>query len=165
MTGATVILEAMSQAGGEPPWVAETRSHRRGVRTSAMDVEDALARPAAGRTDLWRLDLRDRIASLAGAFDRHIEVSESPGGVLESVVADQPRLLHRADRLRRDHEDIHEGLHRLVVDMDLDRPLDTDEIGQIRVRVSDLLGLISHHRYLGAEFIYQGYEVDIEAGD
>jgi hypothetical protein len=43
--------------------------------------------------------------------------------------------------------------------------LDGAGVGQVRELVLDVLRQIGHHRHLGADLVYQAYNVDIEASD
>jgi hypothetical protein len=155
----------MDERTDGPSWVDETRSQRTGVRVAAADVQDALARPSFDREDEWRDQLRDRLDALANAFARHVDVAEAPEGVLQRVPSEEPRLAHRAERLRRDHAAIRDDIERVVFEVRPMHALDAGDIAEIRTLVDDLLRKISYHRYLGADLVYQAYDVDIEAAD
>jgi hypothetical protein len=129
------------------------------------DVERAAAAAAASRIAPWAVSLRERLVGLLAAFDHHILVTEADDGLLEEVVEVAPRLAHRANQLRTDHATIRGLIEKAITELDRPEFLDQAGVGQVREQILDLLRQISHHRHLGADLIYQAYNVDIEASD
>jgi hypothetical protein len=128
-------------------------------------VERAVAAAASGRVVPWALTLRERLVQLLDAFDHHIQVTEAAGGLLEEVVAAAPRLAKRVAQLTDDHVAIRSSLHNAIAELQQPDSLDEAGVALIRELVLDLLRQIAHHRHLGADLVYQAYNVDIEATD
>lgn len=137
------------------------RQHRAGLRAAIGRVERSLAGAARGRAGPWAKELRDELDDLGAALAQHIEISESPEGLLADIAAAAPRLVHRVNQARADHvallkhlEDARKGLTG-----------DEDDVLSSRDRVVELLTALVRHRHLGADLVYEAYNVDIEAGD
>lgn len=137
------------------------REHRAGLRATIGNLERALATAARGRVDAWSKEVRDELLSLSEALEQHIELTEAPDGLLSDIATAAPRLAHRVERTRADHV----ALRRHVASaLDALRP-EEDAINEARDRVVELLTAIVRHRHLGADLVYEAYNVDIEAGD
>jgi len=141
------------------------RRERAGVRVAMGRVEQAEAAPASGRVVPWSLSLRERLVQLLDAFDHHVQVTEAGGGLLEEVVDVAPRLAKRVAQLRSDHVAIRSSIHNAIAGLQQPDLLDEAGVEQVRDMVLDLLRQIAHHRHLGADLVYQAYNVDIEATD
>jgi cytochrome c556 len=139
----------------------QARQHRAGLRVAIGRVERALAGAANGRVKDWAADLAEELAVLATALEQHIEISESPDGLLADIAAAAPRLVHRVDRTRADHVLLRYALERAVASL----PDDEDGVATARDRTVELLTAIVRHRHLGADLVYEAYNVDIEAAD
>jgi UDP-N-acetylmuramyl tripeptide synthase len=135
------------------------------VRVAMGQVEQAAAAAAAGRVTPWAVLLRERLVRLLDAFDHHIQVTEASGGLLEEVVDAAPRLANRAAQLRSDHVVIHGSIEEAIAELQRPESLNETGVSQVRDVVLDLLRQIGHHRHLGADLVYQAYNVDIEATD
>jgi hypothetical protein len=129
------------------------------------DVERAAAAAAVNRIAPWAVSLREQLIRLLAAFDYHILVTEADDGLLEEVVDVAPRLAHRANQLRSDHATIRGLIEKVITDLDRPEFLDEAGVGRVRELILDLLRQIGHHRHLGADLIYQAYNLDIEASD
>jgi hypothetical protein len=85
----------------EPDFAAHierVRAHRAELRDSVAAVDEALASPIA-RGGAWRERVRAALAELAHDFRTHIELTEGPGGIYDSVSRGDPR----AQALPRGH--------------------------------------------------------------
>ena len=143
--------------------IEEARQHRAGLRAAVGSVESALSSAARGRVKAWSTDLRDELATMAEALEQHIEATEAPDGLLADITAAVPRLAKRVERTRADHTVLRDALRAAVEALpDGD---DEDAIPAARDRVVELLTAVVHHRHLGADLVYEAYNVDIEAVD
>ena len=141
--------------------LGQARERRAGLRSALGEVERSLASPAAGREDAWIKTLHVDLERLADALDLHITASEEPGGLLDDIVQSEPRLAHKVDRARKEHEELRYRMKRA-----LDTVSGTSsDIRSAREQVVEVLGGIVRHRHLGADLVYEAYSVDIEAGD
>ncbi|HUP85894.1 MAG TPA: hypothetical protein VM143_09530 [Acidimicrobiales bacterium] len=141
----------------------EARQHRAGLRAAVGAVESALSSAARGRVKAWSVELREELASLSESLDAHIESTEAPDGLLADIAAAVPRLAHRVERTRADHTVLRAALATAAAALP-----DGDDDGDVpdaRTRVVELLTAIVHHRHLGADLVYEAYNVDIEASD
>jgi|SRR5579884_3184618 len=141
--------------------LGEARERRAGLRSALGEVERSLASPAAGRAEAWIKTLAADLARLSEALDLHIGSSEAPGGLLDDVVESEPRLAHKVDRARREHQELRYRMDRALAALDRDGV----EIPELRERVVEVLAGIVRHRHLGADLVYEAFSVDIEAAD
>ncbi|HXX90665.1 MAG TPA: hypothetical protein VEI83_10630 [Acidimicrobiales bacterium] len=138
----------------------QARVHRRGLRAAIGGVEGALTSPATEREAAWSASLREQVAVLSDALDRHIEYSEGPEGLLTRIVADAPRLMHRVQQARADHDRLRSETTELLEALD-----DGEGVDKVRDRTMALLAGLVRHRHIGSDLVYEAYMVDIEASD
>jgi cytochrome c556 len=143
--------------------IEAARQHRAGLRAAVGSVESALSSAARGRVKAWSTDLRDELATLSEALEQHIEITEAPDGLLADIASAVPRLVHRVEKTRADHTVLRDAV-RAAVDALPDGD-DEDAIANARDKVVALLTAVVHHRHLGADLVYEAYNVDIEAMD
>ena len=134
------------------------RHDRAGLRSLIGRVERALASPGGGRADAWTKELGVELEDLADAIETHIWVSEESGGILDEIVAHEPRLAHRVDRARQDHVELRRRC-------ELARAALAHGVDEARDRTVELLMAIVRHRHLGADLVYDAFNVDLEAAD
>ena len=143
--------------------IEEARQHRAGLRAAVGSVESALSSAARGRVKAWSTELRDELGALADALETHIATTEAPDGLLADIATAVPRLAHRVEKTRADHTVLRDALRAATEALpDGD---DEDAIPEARMRVVELLTAVVHHRHLGADLVYEAYNVDIEAVD
>jgi hypothetical protein len=140
----------------------QARERRAGLRAAMGDVEKSLASPASGRIHAWAKFLRDDLEKLSVALDLHIAATEGAGGLLDDIVTTAPRLANAVDQAKRDHQQLRyrldTALHSLPTDSDT-------EARAARNNVVEVLAGLARHRHLGADLVYEAYNVDIEAAD
>jgi len=132
------------------------------VRAAADDLERALAQAGHGRAAQWGAAMTEALGRLRDAFEHHVAVTESDNGLFAEVVETAPRLAHRADQLRRDHEAIRQAVAGALSAV---KGVRDEGIEQAREEVVGLLGRVVRHRSRGAELVYEAWSVDIEAAD
>lgn len=141
----------------------EVRDKRKKLRVALVELENALS-SAAGRPGEWAETAGDALEEFAGALERHIAMTERGDGLFAQVMDQTPRLAPKIARLRTQHDVLAEDVRGL-----LERcrgGLDHEEaIEQMRQEALDLLGDAARHRQLGADLLYEAYEVDIAASD
>jgi len=149
-----------------PEQAAETletvRQQRAGLRTASEGVERAVAAPATARVREWADLVRERLADVEKAFDRHMAVTEAPDGLFAEVVARAPRLARRVQKLQGEHAVIRSQLERVK---ERSKVVVEDDVDAVRDDALSLLNLITKHRHTGADLVYEAYWVDVEAGD
>ncbi len=152
-------------AATQSPALAAARTERAGLHQCMGALEEAVASPAVGREREWVREVHNRLVELGAAFERHIAVTEGPGGLFEEVHKAAPRLTHGVERLADDHREIRAAIGR-ALDAIRDRADMLPETpGDGREAVLDLLDQLMRHRQLGADLIYEAYQVDMGAGD
>ncbi len=140
--------------------LSQARTERAGVRAAIARVESALASPTTGRDRAWRGELADQLATLEGAFARHVAATEGPDGLLAEIVAGSPRLARRVEEIASDHGAIAEELGAARTAL-LDAPPNLEDV---RDRVVAVLIHLVRHRQRGADLVYEAFQVDIEGG-
>ena len=143
--------------------IEQARQHRAGLRAAVGSVESALSSAGRGRVKAWSTELRDELAGLGDALETHIATTEAPDGLLADIASAVPRLAHRVEKTRADHTVLRDAL-QAALDALPDGD-DEDAIPEARTRVVELLTAVVHHRHLGADLVYEAYNVDIEAAD
>jgi hypothetical protein len=144
---------------GDP--LEQVRQGRAGLRTALGHVEQALAGAAGGRWAMWSAQLAEELDELSVALEQHIAITEAPDGLLADIVVAAPRLAKRVDRARDDHVLLCELLEQARASLSGG----AGAIDDVRDRVVELLTGLVRHRHLGAELVYDAYNVDIEAAD
>ncbi|MEM7276358.1 MAG: hypothetical protein AAF547_25010, partial [Actinomycetota bacterium] len=101
----------------------------------------------------------------ARRIEEHAAQTEAPGGFLDRVVIEAPRLQKRVTQLRVDHERLEKEIDALRIAMALVDDADVPEraVG-LRNQAIELLGHLTRHRQRGADLIYEAYQVDIGDG-
>jgi len=142
----------------------QARKHRAGMRTAIGLVERSLSTAAHGRVAAWSKDLRDELTALSDALDQHIELTEASDGLLADIASAAPRLTHRVEKAREDHVVLRAAVAKAIEAL---LPGDGGDAGvaPARDRVVELLTALVRHRHLGADLVYEAYNVDIEAAD
>jgi hypothetical protein len=145
-------------------WLERAREHRAGLRSAIGRVERALSGPAGGgRVDPWSKELREELLDLTAALDLHIVTTEAADGLLADIVLAAPRLVHRVELTKTDHGSLR-LLSAAAVDS-LSTVSDEAGVAAARDAVVELLTALVRHRHLGADLVYEAYNVDIEASD
>jgi chromosome segregation ATPase len=139
----------------------EARQQRAGLRAAIGRVERALSSAATGRVEAWSAELRTELDNLSTALEQHIEITEAPDGLLADIAAAVPRLAKRVERTRQDHLTLRESLERTRKSL----TGEDESVHDARDRVVELLTALVRHRHLGADLVYEAYNVDIEAAD
>ena len=140
--------------------LGEIRQRREALVGAAAAFEAALAAPAS---DLrWTEGLGNALATLRATIDEHVTATEAPGGTIDQLRDRAPRLSNQIDRLVDQHSAITtdaEGLLERLEHAPTERTAeDTDTI---REQALELLGAILRHRQLGADLLYEAYDVDL----
>jgi hypothetical protein len=141
--------------------LSEARHHRAGLRDAIGNVERALVAPAGERAERWSKELRHELDELGDALERHIATTEAAGGLLDDIVQQEPRLARRAYLVREDHV----LLRRRLDEAREVLPAGPADVPAARDRAVALLEAVVRHRHLGADLVYDAFNVDMEGGD
>ncbi len=91
-------------------------------------------------------------------LDDHVEVTERPDGLYDSVREDAPRLAGPLRQLQQEHPELLE-----LTDVALNRALAGDAVDRVRLgdEVREVLRRLGHHRQKGADLIFEAYQMDV----
>lgn len=139
------------------------RVRRAELRESLNALEGRLAAPAAGRAVVWGEAVHASLLTLAGDFGAHVEVTEGPTGLHQSILAGDLRLASAVAALAAEHAEIAEEIAVLVAESEA--PVTPPDVDALRERATRLLGHLIRHRQRGADLIYEAFQTDIGGGD
>jgi hypothetical protein len=140
--------------------LGEIRQRRAALVGACSTLEAALAAPVSSAR--WPAGLGNALVALLATFDEHVAVTERPGGTIEQLRERAPRLSDRVDRLVDEHVTITADAGRLMDRLDhLPAERTADENAAIREQALELLTAIVRHRQLGADLLYEAYDVDV----
>jgi hypothetical protein len=141
-----------------PTVVAGVQTRRASLHQVLIEVEKSIAAATPGREDAWREQVGTALDRLADAITHHVTATEGPDGLFEQIRRRAPRLDGRCSRLARDHHTIVDELGVSVASLHGD-------VAETRERVLSLLAHLARHRQLGADLVYEAYDVDLGGSD
>jgi hypothetical protein len=141
----------------------QLRRRRAELRETMGALERALSAAASERAVIWGERVHTALVELAEDFVDHVEVTEGPDGLHQSILAGDLRLANAVDALTQEHLVITEEIRLLVADTE--PPVTAADAADVRDRANRLLGWLVRHRQRGADLIYEAYDTDIGGGD
>jgi hypothetical protein len=139
------------------------RVRRAELRETLNHLEDLLASPARGRAMIWGEAVHAGLVFLADDFGAHVEVTEGPGGLHDSILAGDLRLANAVAALTGEHGQMAEQIASLVADSRA--PVTPNDVDDLRERATQLLGHLVRHHQRGADLIYEAYATDVGGCD
>ena len=103
----------------------------------------------------WPETAASAVTEAATTWERHVIGTEAPQGILADVLEREPRLAHLVSTLRREHTEIRDLLARTGAE------LSARDAADARQQVRAVTERLSRHHQLGAQLIYNAYEVDL----
>lgn len=143
--------------------VDAVRIRRAELRETLDVLERALAAPASARAVVWGEAVHAAVGRLAGEFALHIDVTEGPAGLHQTILLGDLRLANQVDALAAEHEAIASDIAELAAASET--PVAPADVARLRDRGTSLLGRIVRHRQRGADLVYEAYQTDIGGGD
>ena len=143
------------------PTLAETARRRADLRQALMQVEQAISSPAVGRETDWTKEVVRGLQDLGHTLQEHIEVTERTGGLYEEITQRAPRLSGKIELLREEHPEIRDATSALLTKLETTSIGQTWELSDARNELQRLLGRIVRHRQLGADLVWEAYNLDI----
>jgi hypothetical protein len=138
-------------------------------RNASLDalhtLEAALSEPAPSRQSHWVESVRAALGTLRDALDAQAAGDSESASLLSEIAKDEPRLLPRVDRLRRQHEGLRDGVHAILDELATQVDHDHIDTADIRDRVAELARRLRHHRAQEADLIYEAINLNLGAGD
>jgi hypothetical protein len=160
--------ESVSPSGPElhrQKLIQQTRAQHDALFDAIHELEAALASAAPGREQAWNRRDVERLRTVADRLDEHARAAEAADGLLAMIGAAQPRLLHRVERLRREHGDLLEQARALLRRLERHGADESPDFRDIRRRTTGLLGALCHHRAAATDLIFETYSTDVGVGD
>lgn len=137
------------------------RERRASLYRAMLGLEEAVASPV-DMGEPWRQRVIGAAEHLRELIDEHTHETERPGGFLETIVSDAPRLVNRVNHIRNEHVELQRQVGHLLRALDDTAPADLSaRADDVRDETMRLLGALARHRQRGADLIYEAYEVDI----
>jgi hypothetical protein len=143
------------------PTLAETARRRADLHHALVELEQAISRPAVGRESDWSKDVLRRLQNLAHTLDEHIEVTERPNGLYAEISSKSPRLANQMQLLKEEHPEIREATTKLTARLEETPIGEAWPLSEARNDLQRLLGRLSRHRQLGADLVWEAYNLDI----
>ncbi len=154
---------AFASAGPEASGLDAIRIRRAELRETINSLENALAAAAGGRAVVWGERVHAALTTLVADFAAHIEVTEGPGGLHQSILVGDLRLANGVEALTVEHLAISTDIAQLVADSAA--PVTSEDVTQLREQATLLLGHLVRHRQRGADLIFEAYATDIGGVD
>ncbi len=143
------------------PTLAAARRRRADLHHALVEVEEAISGPAAGREPLWTQEVVAALTKLRGTLEEHIEVTERAEGLYDEILHKAPRLSGAVEHLRTEHPALRDGTSELITKLRTTPVGTTWSLEECRDDVQRLLGKVIKHRQLGADLVWEAYNLDI----
>jgi hypothetical protein len=143
------------------PTLEETARRRADLHQALIGVERAISGPAAGREADWAKEVIGQLEDLYRTILEHIEVTERPGGLYEEIAGRAPRLSGKIERLREEHPFMRDATAETIERLRETGVGEAWPLDEARDDLQRLLGRIVRHRQLGADLVWEAYNLDI----
>ena len=143
------------------PTLAETARRRADLHQALVQVEQAISSPAIGREADWTKEVVRGLQDLGHTIGEHIEVTERANGLYDEIAQRAPRLSGKIDRLREEHPEMRDATTTTTTKLETTPIGDGWELSEARDELQRLLGRIVRHRQLGADLVWEAYNLDI----
>ncbi len=153
----------MSTQARQRDAVDAVRRRRAELRETLDAVERALASPGSDRAVVWGEHVHETVDRLATEFALHVEVTEGPDGLHETILDGDLRLANQVGALVAEHNTIADDIAALAAASEA--PVAPSDVAGLREQGTTVLGRIVRHRQRGADLIYEAYATDIGGGD
>ena len=143
------------------PTLEEASKRRADLHRALIHVEEAISGPAAGREHGWAMEVVKRLNALRDTIDEHVEVTERPDGLYDEISRRAPRLATKMQRLQEEHPGMREATTEMISKLESTPVGDAWPLEEARDDLQRLLGRIVKHRQLGADLVWEAYNLDI----
>ena len=134
--------------------------HRERLRDALVAFEDALSSAGPRRAAAWAEGVVQCILRVEAEFHAHVDFTEQEDGLYDDILEVAPRLAHRVDQLRQEHNEIAVALTDCLTRMELVPNTHADWVSARRDDCNALLGRLVRHRQRGADLVYEAF-VDV----
>jgi hypothetical protein len=105
------------------------------------------------------------ILRVEAEFRTHVDFTEQEEGLYDDILDVAPRLAHRVDQLRQEHNEISIALGDCLTRLELvPKTAHADWVTARRDECNSLLGRLVRHRQRGADLVYEAY-AEVGEGD
>lgn len=157
-TGSGVQVDATDPASqGLAAYLEQVRLRRAELGESMLAVEQLMAESADSDSD-WTARLHPALTRLREDFQVHIEVTEQPGGLYDSLREDAARLAGALRKLQDEHPGLADLIDALLARLSGDPSLVRADV---TAEAKELLRRLGHHRQRGADLIFEAYQLDV----
>jgi hypothetical protein len=139
----------------------EARKRRADLHAALIDVERVISGPATGREQEWATEVVTRLLALRDALDEHIEATERSGGLYDEITERAPRLSNAIQRLQAEHPEMRSAISQMIERLQSTPVGASWPLGEARDDLQRLLGRVVKHRQLGADLVWEAYNLDI----
>jgi hypothetical protein len=142
----------------------QSRTDRDASLDALHRLEAALAAPVSHRPMSWVDGVHDALLVLCDALEIQVGGDAENASLLSEIAAEEPRLVPRIDRLRRQHRDLRASVQAVLDEVGSGSRNDVDS-ADIRERVAEIARRLRHHRAQEADLIYEAVNINLGAGD
>lgn len=138
---------------------------RERLRDALVAFEDALSSAGPRRAAAWAEGVVQCILRVEAEFHTHIDFTEQEDGLYDDILEAAPRMSHRVDQLRQEHNEIAIALSDCLTRIELvPNTAHADWVAARRDDCNALLGRLVRHRQRGADLVYEAYS-EVGEGD
>lgn len=131
---------------------------RERLRDALVALENALSAAGPRRAAAWAEAVVQCILRVEAEFETHIDITEQEDGLYDDILEAAPRLAHRVDQLRQEHNEITLALSDCLTRVELvPTSAHSDWVDARREECNALLGRLVRHRQRGADLVYEAY--------
>jgi hypothetical protein len=131
---------------------------RERLRDALVAFEDALSSAGPRRAAAWAEGVVQCILRVEAEFHSHVDFTEQEDGLYDDILEAAPRLAHRIDQLRQEHNEIAIALSDCLTRVELvPNTAHADWVAARRDDCNALLGRLVRHRQRGADLVYEAY--------
>jgi hypothetical protein len=138
--------------------LALQQRQRERLRDALVAFEEALSSAGPRRAAAWAEGVVQCILRVEAEFDNHIDFTEQADGLYDDILDAAPRLAHRVDQLRQEHNEIALALGDCLTRLELvPNSAHADWVTARRDECNSLLGRLVRHRQRGADLVYEAF--------
>lgn len=138
-------------------------------RNSSLDalhiLEAALSEPAPTRQQNWIESVRATLDALRDALDAQASGDSEEASLMSEIASDEPRLIPRIDRLRRQHQELRDTVLATLDELTTQADDDHIDTADVRDRVAEIARKLRHHRAQESDLIYEAVNINLGVGD
>jgi hypothetical protein len=138
---------------------------RERLRDALVAFESALSSAGPRRAAAWAEGVVQCILRVEAEFNSHIDLTEQEDGLFDDILEVAPRMAHRVDQLRQEHNEITIALSDCLTRVELvPNTAHADWVAARRDDCNALLGRLVRHRQRGADLVYEAFS-EVGEGD